>query len=109
MFFLLIIYGSLELITLRNHGNSTITKNAIDSYFNDTYEFDIDKKPGFQIAFGITTYDSNYEMIDEPEFAEIKMSLRYWSPETNGTQFTLIEAHPCTEEELGLAGQEKLD
>ena len=53
----------------------------VDSYFNDTYEFELDKLPGIQIAFGLTAYDGNYEMLNETEYAQIKANARSWSPE----------------------------
>ena len=59
----------MELLTLAEKGNTTVTSNPIDSHFADEDTFDLDKGGSLQIAFGITKYDSNREMINEPEYA----------------------------------------
>ena len=81
MILLLICYGSLEMITLWTNANSTITTNEVDSYFDAFYEFSLDKKPGLQIAFGLTAYDGNYEPIDDPTYVTVKSRIRSWSPD----------------------------
>ena len=87
---LLILYGGLEVFTLVQRSNTNITLNEVDSYFDNFYEFQFDKAPGLQIAFGLTAYDANYDMIDEPEFVEVKARIRSWSPEEDTTKFTWI-------------------
>ena len=62
-------------------GNSDVFLLEVDSYFNDTYEFALDKLPGLQVAFGLTAYDGNYEMLNETEYGQIKANIRSWSPE----------------------------
>ena len=46
MLLMLFVYGGLEFITLMTNGNSTITTNEVDSYFDGYYSFDLDKAPG---------------------------------------------------------------
>ena len=55
----LLFYGSFEMVTLIERGNSTVTQSTIDNYFGADTVFDIDKKGTIQIAFGITAYDAN--------------------------------------------------
>ena len=107
MFLLLIFYGGMELLTLRTNGNSTITTYQIDSYFDSYYEFQLDKLPGLQIAFGLTAYDNNYEAIVAPEYVTVRAQYRSWSPEEDATKFQTIDTRPCTREELGLGEDEE--
>ena len=103
LFLILLSYGGLELATVKQYGNTTITVNSIDTYFDSSYEFDLDKGDGLQIAFALTHYDDNFEMLEEPDYGEIKARIRSWSPETPETFFTEVEIRPCTYEELGLS------
>ena len=43
----------------------------INYYFTEFDKFELDKKPGFHIAFGITHYDSNPEPIDDLDYGEV--------------------------------------
>ena len=66
------------------------------------YEFDLDKLGnGFQIAFGWTAYDNNYEMLDEPEYGELKAIMMTWNGD-EGFNIYDVPFRPCTDEELGL-------
>ena len=56
---ILLAYGALNLVTLSQYGNSIITNNIIDTHYTSEYVFDLDKKPGFNVAFGMTYYDSD--------------------------------------------------
>ena len=57
------------MATVVMRSNSDVFLVEVDSYFDDTYEFESDKQPGLQIAFGLTAYDSNYNMLNETEYA----------------------------------------
>ena len=37
------------------------------------------RENGLEIAFGVTNYDDNLEMLDEPEYGEIKAMIKTWS------------------------------
>ena len=93
-------------MTVYKYSNSIITNNLLDSYFSDEYVFDMDKKPGFNIAFGMSYYDSNQEMLIEPDIAELKARLKMWSPNYSGIKWHEVDIRPCTREELGLEGEE---
>ena len=76
------------MATIKHYGASTITSNFIDTHFNSTYEFDLDKgNNGLQIAFGLTYYDDNYEMINETEYGEMKARIRSWTSKSKGVSF----------------------
>ena len=68
------------------YANSIITVNLVDSHYGEDYVFDLDKGPGFMAAFGMTYYDSNREMLIEPDYGEIKGRVRSWNEE-NGAQW----------------------
>ena len=56
-----------------------------------------------KIAFGITAYDDNIEMIDEPDYATVHARVKTWGQEDSpGTVFTELPIRPCTEDDLGL-------
>ena len=91
-------------MTVYKYSNSIITNNLLDSYFSEEYVFDMDKKPGFNIAFGMSYYDSNQKMLIEPDIAEIKARIKMWSPSYSGIEWHEVDIRPCTREELGLLG-----
>ena len=103
-------YGSKELIRLVTSSDSQVTFFTIDSHFPSEYEFNLDKDiqgdkaSNFNIAFGLTAYDDNYEAIDDPRYAVLKARLVSWSPEVDATQLKDIGLHSCSREELGLDG-----
>ena len=69
------------MATVFMRSNSDIFLVEVDSYFNDSYEFALDKLPGLQVAFGLTAFGDNHEMLNETEYAQIKAKIRSWSPE----------------------------
>ena len=81
LIFFLLLYGCLEMATVVMRSNSDVFLVEVDSYFDDTYVFESDKLPGLQIAFGLTAYDSNYNLLNETEYAQVKARMRSWSPE----------------------------
>ena len=84
------------------YANSIITVNVVDSHYSDEYIFNLDKGPGFQAAFGLTYYDSNQEMIIEPDYGEIIGRVKSWNNE-NGVVWQYLDFRPCTQEELGIS------
>ena len=45
--------------------------DVIDYYYKDTDNFNVDKSPGLNIAFGITHYDNVTEPIDDLDYGEV--------------------------------------
>ena len=90
------------MATVVMHSNSDIFLVEQDSYFEDTVKFEGDKLPGLQVAFGLTAYDGNYEMLNDTEYVEVKARIRSWSPEQDTTLFRDIPIRPCTRADLGL-------
>ena len=64
MILLMLTYSALELITLYTNDGSIISSHTVLNHFDSDYEFNSDKLGnGFEIAFGWTAYDNNYEML----------------------------------------------
>ncbi len=60
-----------------------------DNYF-DT-DFEMTTQDGLMLAFGITAYDENYDLIDEPDYGELKAYYKTWGlKEAVGVEFTEI-------------------
>ena len=59
------------------------------------------RENGLEIAFGVTNYDDNLEMLDEPEYGEIKAMIKTWSS-NSGIKWKELEIRPCEKNELGL-------
>ena len=100
-------YGLINIIELMNHGKSTIRLDVIDYYYSDSDKFEQDKKPGLNIAFGITHYDDNFEAIDDLDYGEVIGEIKRWDGETVTTR-TKINLRPCTYEELGLDEKDEI-
>ena len=109
MFYLIVLsFGAIHVLELKNFGKSTLRLNNIDYYYTDEYSFDLDKKPGFNVAFGITYFDYNFEMLDEPDYGEVVAKIKSWDKETL-IYWSDVKIRPCTKEELGLGEPETLD
>lgn len=98
---LTLTYGVLNFLELRNYGNSTIRLYKFDHYYNEYDEFTLDKKPGLNIAFGITHFDGNLEPIDNLDYGEVIGEIKRWDGEYDLPNIKM-KLRPCTKEELGL-------
>ena len=83
---ILLVYGTVQILTVMQYANSIITVNVVDSHYGDEYTFDLDKGPGFRVAFGMTYYDSNQEMLIEPDYGTVTGRVKSWNEE-NGVQW----------------------
>ena len=102
LFFIIILYASLEFLSLYTFGNSNISTHTVVNNFDNSYEFNLDKrKRGFEIAFAFTGVDGDLEMLDEPDYGEVKAFIKYWDAETS-TTYRELYSRPCNEQELGL-------
>ena len=71
--------------------------------------FDLDKgNNSLGVAFGITYYDSNEEMIVEPDYAIVRARVKSWGDDI-GVKWKELELRPCTKEELGIGSPETLE
>ena len=70
----------MELLAVSSRDKSNVYYYEIDSHFESDYKFNLDKhvqnktehRSDFQIAFGLTSYDSVYENIEDPNYATLK-------------------------------------
>ena len=104
--FLTLSYGILNVIELANFGKSTIRLDVINYHFSEFDVFDLDKKPGLNIAFGITHYDNNPDPIDDLDYGEVVAEIKTTDGE-NGSEHIKINLRPCTREEIGLDSPEE--
>lgn len=105
---ILIVYGLVQLLTLLQYSNSIITVNIIDSALTEEYDFDLDIDKSFQLAFGLTYYDGNLEMLEFDDVAKLVPRLKTWSKD-GPVVFHDLSYRPCTEQELGLTETESSD
>ena len=73
-----IAYGTINMLELRSYGKTRMRLDVIDYYYKDTYDFDLDKTPGLNIAFGITHYDNNTEPLDDLDYGEVVGMIKTW-------------------------------
>ena len=105
-FGLVLGYTYLKFDILYARKDVDITLSIKDTHFNDTYPF-TGRKDGFNIAVGISSWTSSPEPELPPEYGYIKFQLSHWAVLENGELeyiITDVESHPCSEEELGLTG-----
>ena len=89
----MVLYASKELISISTGGKSNIYLYAIDSEFAADHKFDLDKVTShasesvkianFQVAFGLTNYDSNYESIEDSNYATLKARAVGWGADAD--------------------------
>ena len=91
----------MQLFTLLQYNNSIITVNIIDSALTEDYSFDLDVDKSFQVAFGLTYYDGNTEMLDFDDVGRLVPRIKTWSKD-GPVEFKSLRYRPCTEAELGL-------
>ena len=102
MVIIMLTYATIEFMTLQRNEGSIISSHNVLNHFDKDYEFDSDKLGnGFQVAFGFTAYDDNYEMLHDPQYGELKAVRKAWSGD-EFTEYKEIQFRPCTDEELGL-------
>ena len=72
----------MQFIKLIEFGDNTIMVSERDNFFDSDFAFTTDD--GLMLAFGLTDYDDNYEMIDEPDYGELKAYYKTWGLEGDG-------------------------
>ena len=101
------VYSWFELLNLKEKGQTRISSHDIISSVPAEKVFDLDKLGnGLEIAFGLTAFDKDPEMINEPDYATVKAFHKTWT--TNSFDMEKIQTRPCTQKELGL-GPEGFD
>lgn len=60
-----------------------------DNFFST--DFAVTSDDGLMLAFGLTAYDENYDMINEPDYGELKAYYKTWGlKDAPGVEFTEI-------------------
>ena len=75
---LTIAYGTINMLELSSYGKTRMRLDVIDYYYKDIDNFNLDKTPGLNIAFGITHYDNNTEPLDDLDYGEMVGMIKTW-------------------------------
>ena len=76
-------------------------QNVLLSHFSQEEEFTTEVD-GIMFAFGITAYDSNQEIIEDPTYGTLKAYYKTWGLGESGTNFEPLATSQCTRAQLGL-------
>ena len=77
----LLFYGALQLQRLIVFGETVVTMSVKDSHWtaDEVFPFpDAEENQDFELAFGLTAYDSVREPIDDPRYGQIKAKYVTW-------------------------------
>ena len=94
-----------KLMILLNRKEINVVEASQDFTFADTEPFSA-KEHNFFLAAALTQYDSNRTVTESKEYGEIEFTHYGWGNEDLGYAYgaTHIPTHFCSEEELGLEG-----
>ena len=103
---LLISYAGYKVSVLEGKKSIDILQAVRENHFDDTHEFT--NQQGLNIAAMVVNpfNPATHQLID-PSFGRIKFSRSHWRVNEQGKfqlDFTELESHVCTSEELGLSG-----
>ena len=77
----LLFYGSLQMQRLVVFGETVVTMSIKDSFFTPENEFpleDTEDNLDFNLAFGLTAYDNETEIIDDARYGQLKAKYVMW-------------------------------
>ena len=91
-------------------GDTTVTMSQKEFYhtMEEVFPTDVDDLEfrNFQIAFGLTAFDSNPDPIEDPSYGRIFAVQNQWGHEGQN-RTTELQIHYCSDEELGLSGDKE--
>ena len=100
----ILFYSSVQIAKLVSFGENTVMVSPRDNYFDSNFEFTTND--GLMLAFALTEFDENSDVIEDPDYGELKAYYNTWglkdSPDA-GEVFTEIPTSFCTKKQLGLA------
>ena len=105
---IVLTYSIFKFQDSTQNNDARHTHRSVPKHFLDTDVFNADKFEGLQLAFGLATFDSNYDdLTEEPEYGQLKLYNKRWSKDTDdpdniGVLFEEIPMRRCTPEELGM-------
>ena len=77
---IVLTYSIFKFQDSTQNNDARHTHRSVPKHFLDTDVFNEDKFEGFQLAFGLATFDGNFEMTPEPEYGEVKLYHKKWGP-----------------------------
>ena len=86
---------------IQNHEIDIVAALIEDNF---TFEDKFTNKDGFWVAFGITNYDNNAEIVEDPTYGELIIEHYGWGYDDSAirTSSSSLDFHYCSDEELGL-------
>ena len=96
------MFAVMQSIKLLTFDETDVMLSARDSYFDYNYEY----SENLAIAFGITAYDSNQEIIEDPSYGVLNPYYKTWGfTDSVEVKFEALKTRPCTEAELHINNQ----
>ena len=97
--FLVIVYAAYKVIVLVERSEYDILQELYEFKYDHTFHFGLDD--GFRVAAGITGFDGNYTITEDPTIGEIKFYLKEWVEDaTQGLWFTELKQRPCNDSDF---------
>ena len=99
---IMLFYAFRQYQRLLSYEEPYIMYSVLDSHYSTDHEFTTDD--GLMLAFGLTAYDDNQEVIEDPTYGTLRAYYKSWGikKENTGIDFELIETDACTRAQLGL-------
>ena len=71
-----VIFGALKYSIMSNYGDTHIQKSEMEFYYSD--DDILTDRLGFNIAFGLTSFESTEESIEDPDYGTTKAIYQAW-------------------------------
>ena len=79
MFFSLMMYGGLKYKIMTDYADTTVQVSDISYHYNYTEE--LATQMGFNVAFGLTNFDSDNQIVTDPDYGMIIARMASWGPD----------------------------
>ena len=79
MFFSLITYGGLKYKIMADYADTTVQVSEISYHYNYTQE--LATQMGFNVAFGLTDFDSGNQIVADPDYGIVIARRASWGPD----------------------------
>lgn len=102
---ILLCYGSLQMQRLAFKLETVVTESVREDHFDSADPEDaIGSSNGLNFAFGISAYDTDTSLIEDPRYGLMSAEIVSWGFGEEGEVGSdgPLGIHACTEEELGL-------
>ena len=92
----------MQSIKLLTFDEAYVMFSARESFFDSNYEY----SGNLAVAFGITAYDNNPEIIEDPSYGVLSPYYKTWGFNNyGGVDWEALKTRPCTAAELHINNQ----